>query len=341
VKLLYFHVPKTAGSSINEFFAKNVKKYHFHIESVDGVDNKFCNDYEFISGHVAFPRMNQILDLKDWITFATFREPLSYTVSHLKWVRKLADKGEEKRFAQHPDIFQKIALKMTEYDFSSPAQITDFIKWLDSINFHYFHNTQLHYMHSTQNQHALTDEQVQKAIMNMKKIDFVGIQTNLDAFMEMISYEFGWELEIKPRVNVNENNYGFDITNPETQKALLPLYEKDLILYDEAKKLYNEKRVLYTKKFTENIIGYVDTISSTKIRGWARSKSSLKKVKLELKVDGEIIDTTTARIFRQGLKTKDIHPSGLCAFEFNLEKEIKTNNIEVSVEGTDINLLKI
>lgn len=339
MKLLYFHIPKTAGSSINEFFAKNVAQYHFHIESVQELTKEFCEPFEFISGHVSFSRMNQMINLQDWITFVTFRDPLAYTISHLKWVRKLADKGEEERFNQHPEIFQKIALKMTEYDFSLPVQITDFINWLESINFHYFHNTQLHYIHQTQNQHELSEQQIQIALQNMKKINFIGIQENLDEFMEMISYEFGWKLDQKPRVNVNENNYGFNINNPETQKALLPLYEKDLILYEEAKKLYVKQKSLYDNKPTEDIIGYADSITPTEIVGWCRSKSSLKKVELELKIDGEVIQTTTANIYRQGLKTKGIHPSGLCAFQFVLENELDRDKISINVANTNHALL--
>jgi len=335
MKLFYFHIPKTAGSSINEFFAKNVVPYHFHVESVQDLTKEFCEHFEFISGHVSFSRMNQMLDHKDWTTFVTFREPLAYTISHLKWVRKLADKGEEERFKQHPEIFQKIALKMTEYDFSIPTQITEFINWLKSINFKYFHNTQLHYIHQTQNQHELSDHQINIALQNMKKINFIGIQENLDEFMEMISYEFDWKLDQKPRVNVNENNYGFNIDDPETQKALFPLYEKDLILYEEAKKLHAKQKALYDNEPTEDIIGYVDSITSTEIVGWCRSKSSLKKVKLELKVDGKIIQTTIANIFRQGLKRKEIHPSGLCAFKFHLENELDSHNISIDVANTD------
>jgi len=342
-KLLYFHIPKTAGSSINEFFKANLDSCDFHIEGVKDFDKEFCNKYDFISGHVSYTRMAEILNLDEWITFATFREPLSYTISHIKWVRKLADKGEEKRFQEHPKIFQKIALKMTEYDFSVPSEITEFIKWLESINFYYFHNTQLHYMHPTNNQHKLSDHQVKIALENMKNINFIGIQENMDEFMETISCEFGWELDKRPRVNVNENNYGFDINDSKTQEALLPLYEKDLILYKEAKKLYNKQKTLYRNKPTEDIIGYVDSISKNKIRGWCRSKNSLQKLELELRLENQIIATTTANKYRLGLKEKGIHFTGRCAFEFDfdLESSIDTDKLQVYIANTNISIDKV
>ncbi|MDQ1243995.1 MAG: sulfotransferase family 2 protein, partial [Campylobacterota bacterium] len=77
MKLLYFHIPKTAGSSINNFFSKNIRNYHFHIESVKNLSPDFCRKFQFLSGHVPYNRMSKMLNLNEWITFVTFRDPLS------------------------------------------------------------------------------------------------------------------------------------------------------------------------------------------------------------------------------------------------------------------------
>lgn len=341
MNLLYFHVPKTAGSSINKFFSENLLNYHFHIESVENLNTEFCKNYQFLSGHVSYNRMQNILELQDWITFATFRSPLEYVVSHLKWVRKLADASEKERFDAHPKIFQDIALKMLDYDFSQPEEIKSFIIWLESINFYYFHNTQLFYMNQTVHRENITSKQVEIALKNMESIDFVGIQENLDEFMEIISYEFGWEIKNKPRVNVNENNYGFDISNAETQKALLPLYSKDIILYEKAKELFSKLEEQYTEIIPKDVIGYVDSIKDGKITGWIRLKNNLRKLTLELQLNGEIIQETKTSIFRQGLKVKQLHPTGICAFQFICNREYDLENINVKIKNTDIILPKI
>jgi len=340
MKLLYFHIPKTAGSSINQFFATHIPKHHFHIESQKNLDKAFCESYDFISGHVTYTKMDRIINLEEWITFATFRDPLSYTISHLKWVRKLADSGEKKRLKGHSQIIQDIALKMKKFDFSIPKEITKFIQWLESINVFYFHNTQLHYIHPTQNQDFISDRQLEIALQKMKKINFIGIQEDLDEFMEIISYEFGWKLDSIPKVNINENNYGFDINDPETQEALLPLYEKDLIIYEEAKKLYNKQKILYETKEIENIVGSVDKITPKEVKGWARSKTSLKKLELELQINEKVIQKTKANLFRQGLKNKGIHPTGMCAFSFDLDNKININDVVVKVVDSDTIITK-
>ena len=338
MKLLYFHVPKTAGSSINHFFSKNLGKCATHIESTSKLDQAFCEKYEFISGHVPYNRMQKMLQLNEWTTFATFREPVSYVVSHLKWVRKLADPGEEERFKRHPEIFQKIALKMTEFDFSKPQDITKFISWLESIDFYYFHSTQMHYMNATKNQGHLNKRQIEIALENLSNINFIGIQKNINEFMEMMSYEFGWRVTQFPKDNVNENNYGFNLDCKESMKALSPLYEEDILLYAEAERKYKEQKALYLKKPIEHIIGFVDKITSSEIRGWARSENSLQKVELELLINGKCIQTTTAKNFRQGLKTKNIHPSGLCEFRFIINKGVDYLNCKVRAKHTNVQL---
>jgi len=338
MKVLYIHIPKTAGSSLNKYFSENLHKFHFHIESTKNLSSEFCEQYEFLSGHVTYNRMNTMLRLNEWTTLATFREPISYVVSHLKWVRKLADVGEEERLKQHPEIFQRIALKMTQYDFSIPADITQFIHWLESINVFYFHSTQMHYMHATKEQGRLNKKQIQFALNNISKIDFIGLQENMDDFMKNLSYEFGWQVDTFPRENINLENYGFDLNCEETKKALYPLYKDDLLLYQEAQKKYKKQQYLYDTEPIEHIIGFVDGMTPHRIQGWALSKSSLQKVELELMLNNKCVQTTVANLFRQGLKSKGLHPTGNCAFRFLLNGNIDYGKCKVRVKNSSVYL---
>lgn len=343
MKILYFHVPKTAGSSLNNFFTDNMQPSQTHIENPNIELNKeFYKHNNFIAGHVSYTNMSNRIDLNDWITVATFREPVAHVISHLKWVRKLADDDQVDRFNAHPQIFQKIALKMKEFDFSIPEEISRFIKWLEEIQFYYFHNTQLLYINQTQNQKELSVHQINKALENLKNIDYVGIQEELNNFMDILSYEFGWSVKNKPRVNVNENNHGFDINNPETQKALSPLYTQDMILYEAAKDRFNKLKeehgeIIPEMILDECIVGFIDSIKETKITGWVRLQNNLRKLTLELIIDDEKVLETEASLFRQGLKSKKIHPTGKCAFEFIGDFPIRTSqSIVVKIKDTNI-----
>lgn len=123
MKVFYLHVPKTAGSSINAFFSAHLRKTLLHIESMPEINKDELERYSFVSGHVPLDKIDSIINLEHWDTIASFREPISYVASHIKWIRKLADPDQKSRFDNHPKIFQDIALKMAGMDFSNPKDI--------------------------------------------------------------------------------------------------------------------------------------------------------------------------------------------------------------------------
>lgn len=310
MKIFYLHIPKTAGSSINTFFSSNVEKSLVHIESLNKLNKETLENYDYVAGHITFNKFSDLVkNINSWTLISTFREPVSYVVSHLKWVRKLAEPGEEKRLKMHPEIFQKIALEMTNYDFSNPNQINDFIKWLEKINFYYFHNTQLYYLNQKIDQKRVTFDNIEQAIKNLNKIDFIGIQEELDIFLKIISSKFNWIYKEMPIVNVNNKNFGFDINNKDIVAALEPLYNKDRIIYNEAKKIFEKTKEEYLKnKKVRNIIGYVDNIKSNIVSGWAMDKNSLDNLDISLYVNNKLIMKTKNNLFRKDLKEKNIHP---------------------------------
>ena len=288
----------------------NIDNYLKHIES-EKIDDNVLEKYNALSGHVPFSRITKLFDLNCVSTLITFREPYSYVVSHLAWIRKLADEGEEERFNAHPEIFQKIALKMKEFDFSQPNDITTFILWLEEIKFFYLHNTQTIYLD--------LDKNIEKALENLQKIDFVGVTDRLEEFIDILAYEFDFEKLAKNKISINRNSnkYGLDVTNEATREALLPLIDKDMTIYKGACLAFERLKNLYEKEEYLELIGYVDRVENGKIIGWAKYKNSHKHVELGLYEDGELVGTTTAKIYRKNLKCKGIDNTGNCEFRFS------------------------
>ena len=237
-KIFYFHTPKTAGTTINSFFVDIFKNSIVHAESKsESLNDKFLNSYNFVSGHLSYTHMISMLDA-NWTKLITFREPYSHVVSHLCWIRKLADVGQEKRFNEHPAIFQKISLKMKSLDFSKPEEIIKLEKWLESINFYYLFDNQTIYLDF--------DKDISKAIQNLYTIEFVGIMEDIDLFFKIIDREFSFNKKRKiEKENINPDKYGFDLTNCKTREALLPFIKKDIIIYEEAKKIIYKQKELY------------------------------------------------------------------------------------------------
>jgi len=245
-KIFYLHIPKTAGSSMNKFLTSQFAEDEVltHIESrIDFQDDakvQKANSYKLLSGHVPLPQMQRKLKVLDSRkTIATFRIPMEHVISHIAWVRKLGDKGEEVRLKQHNVTVQKIVKKLLKVDLSEPREITKFIKWLENEKIHLFHNTQIKYLGGGA---VVTPQVLNSALQNMKKIDFVGTTERLDEFQAMLCYRFNWKFTNKKnnKENINTNYHGLDIKNESIRKALQPLIQWDNIIYREAKERFIE-----------------------------------------------------------------------------------------------------
>ncbi len=232
-KILYFHIPKTAGTTVANLLDKHCKKTIHHIES-KSISNDFLSQFEAVSGHVTYTAMKNILDLSKWTTIATFREPYSYVVSHLCWVRKLADEGEENRFLMHQKHFQDMALKMKMLDLGNYKDINKLVSYLKNVNLSYFFNTQTLYMD--------TSKRLNFAINNMRTVNIIGLTEFMDDLVKQIDSYFNYPLIApEPKIlNKNSNKYGLDITDTKIRNSLYPLINKDLYLYEEAVRLADQ-----------------------------------------------------------------------------------------------------
>lgn len=339
MKLFYFHIPKTAGTTLNQFFASKFTNTLTHIESQRQLSKSFCNHFDFLSGHLSFDYMDELLDLQEWITFATFRDPFKHTISHMKWIRRLADEGQEARLAEMPLVYQRVALKMKTVDFSDANQIEDFLDWLRLVHFQYFHNLQSFYMQRTEQQRDLNDEQVETVLNHLSQIDYVGVQDKLDDFTQIICREFGWRYQPQARINRNDNDYGFNLDDADTREALLPLFSKDLLLYQQAENQFNQLMAQYQNDASD-YWGSADTVTNNELSGWVRYHNSLKKPTIEVRINGHHYAYASAENYRPDLKTNQVHPTGRCGFSVKVPNGTTLADCEVMIPGTDYHLPK-
>ena len=340
-KLFYIHTPKTAGSSLNKHFAGVFPSNFLHVEGVK-YNKEFIEKYDFVSGHITYNQAERVIN-EDFLTMVTLREPYSYVVSHLCWIRKLADEGQEKRFLSHPKVFQDIALKMKSHDFSKPEQIRKFIAWLEEIDFNYLHNTQTLYLDGP--------KRVRVAIQNLNKVNFVGTLESIDEFTQMVSDYFGVEVvDNPPFINKNSNKYGFDLSCLATRLALEPLLDKDVQLYKAAKELFQKTHSEYIQSksrgddfkhvFLSKKIGRLAGIDKGKVFGWARvvGQGDEGYCNLDVYINNSYIATVRADEFRHDLNIKH---SRNCAFFIdtpNDTKLVEGDIISVRHHGSDIEL---
>jgi len=225
IKLFYFHVPKTGGSSINKLISDCLKPNATHIEGMGSITDDSLKGFRFVSGHVSYSDIIKIITLAGWRTMTTLREPYSFAAAHLAWVRRLAEPENKVLLSQHPAIFQKIASEMLNYDFAIPYDLDKFIDWLDLINFSYFHDTQTLYFDTNKN--------LDTALINLNLIKYIGVSSRLDDFMDFIFRNVIGEFSLqKVRENVHSERFGLDINNGETRYVIDRLISKDKIIYE-------------------------------------------------------------------------------------------------------------
>lgn len=97
--VVYVHVPKTAGSSINHAL-KGWGKGLDHIERHKGDPEKFlrlADQLDWMSGHIRTAEFAKLLEGLDrpvrW--FTSVREPSRHVASHYNWLIEIFHKGEE------------------------------------------------------------------------------------------------------------------------------------------------------------------------------------------------------------------------------------------------------
>lgn len=238
VPLLYVHIPKTAGSTINKYLkgAFTPARSLIHAESSHQWAQKVNNsEIDYISGHIPYVVFSKKIKLAKYKKLISFREPLSHIASHLAWVRALALDENKNRYNHHPKYIQRLSKKLSLFDFSDPESLTLMIDALDEAEFRLFDNTQTRYIRSDVTKVKVDNDDFNAAIDNLKSFDFIGCD-DISSVLNDISKEYNVKHEYDAeRVNVNNEKFGLDMTNIETINALSPLIKYDALLYNEIK----------------------------------------------------------------------------------------------------------
>jgi hypothetical protein len=242
--IFYLHIPKTAGSSMNRFLINQFEEDEtlLHIESrnifknQDTLDN--ADTYKLLSGHVSFPQMVKKMDVVNTRqTIATFRLPLAHVISHISWVRKLADPDERDRLQKHNKTIQKTAAKLAETDLSQPNEINGFIRWLVANKVFLFHNTQTKYLCGG-GAAAFSPGLINQALQHLNQINYVGTVERLNEFISLLCYRLGFSQPNESstiKENSNSRTYGLDIKDKSICRALQPLIGWDQVIYNQAR----------------------------------------------------------------------------------------------------------
>ncbi len=250
-EILYFmHIPKTAGTTVNDLMRRNIpierttvrnELYYFHL--FNKVDKEEVEKFNYIAGHFNFSSVNDIN--KKLISFTVLRDPIERTISQFSELRKTFGKREPSNLVNSTQeyIYQKIIVENIEFD--------TFVK--DSFfQKQFIVNFQTMFIGSDQKQIFLVNEPIErqmdrinldKAISNLSKFEFIGFQDKMEETMLKVAYMCGFYPEKKVR-RLNANTLTEKIRkslSDETMNMLKDMLKLDYELIEIARGIFSEQ----------------------------------------------------------------------------------------------------
>jgi len=235
LKIFFLHIPKTAGSSLNDFIASHfpADRVRTHIEAgSDDGDPRVAEDFDFISGHVKAPSAKRWWNLDGFTWVTLFRDPWRQLASHLSWVRFIAEDPEGGFFKGHPRPIRDLAMQLQAIDYSNPDQLGEILFSNDHRVLTLFDNFQTRALIEMTPGRRVAYSDLKEALERLGWFDVIGTTEHYDDFIGRLCRLASWAIPPKPRrLNIQSKRFGLEIDNPETRKLLAPLVAHDLELY--------------------------------------------------------------------------------------------------------------
>jgi hypothetical protein len=267
-RLLFMHIAKTAGTSVNRFLSDNAGTAHcaFHLE----IDPRWRSPegraqlatVPVISGHITYPAFKRRLDCADYVKATILRTPLEHLISHLAFIRHLMEPSEKQRLAGHSPSIQSFAAKLVATDFGKAESVRALVDNLIADELVLVDNLQVRYLSSVAPGARVQRAQLDEARHALNEFDIVGFTDQLERFLGDIAAWREWPQPTTiPRENQQAKRYGLDTDDPAIVAAFQPLVQYDEKLYRYARKVFAEgkngpvRRLQKNKKKREGDLG--------------------------------------------------------------------------------------
>ena len=234
--ILFFHIPKTAGTSVREqiIFHLNIKaEKRLDVRDVSNIaymSNQVLNSFDIISGHFGIQLLNRIE--RPTVKFIFLRNPVARTRSQYQYLKKLAAK-EVLSNGHFSTVLRGRTLKELLND-KSQASVNSM-----------FRNTQTWTLVKDHQERFRKLEMAHSDVLeiakeNLEQMDCFGIVEYMDESFELLNAKFGWSLQNNVFANVSE----YDKELPEDKETDLMIVEQnklDADLYEWACRKFGQQ----------------------------------------------------------------------------------------------------
>lgn len=228
-KLLFLHIPKTAGTSVHNVLHRHFKK-HEQIETnvfinhnvLSDLPKERLNSLKLVRGHFPFGEQEVFGDVKFEYT-TMLREPIDRCVSHYYF--NLAEQDKKAKPGG-----RRINVSLKEL-----CETGDFL---------FVDNTQVRFLSGNTKVPigSVTREMMELAWENLNKhFPVVGIQEQFDAFILMMCDRYELRLPYYRKQRVNKGRKAVMELDEETRRAVAARNLLDIELYERVKKKVMEE----------------------------------------------------------------------------------------------------
>ena len=232
-RLLFMHIAKTAGSTVNRFFQDQYPNHlsAIHVESnrrwLD--DAEYARSLEYVSGHITYSHFANWLDLSSYYKVTLLREPFSHIQSHLAWIKHLSEPAEASKLSRYPEFVRGLSKKLWHCDLADPDALKHFVASLQDQELVLLDNCQTRYLADVVKGAWVNQQYADKALETIKRFDRVGKTEAMGIFLQDVSRAMKFRMPaLETRENVSGTYYGLDTGRPEIREIL-----QDLVHYDQ------------------------------------------------------------------------------------------------------------
>ena len=250
--LILLHIPKTAGTSVQDTVVGWVGPDHSatHIETIDVADRGGLGDRKFISGHLFYDEIQRLPYVRNFKLAVSFREPYARLASTLRMLDRFGRPENSAQFATIPKQAQEIAVQISRINFNVGKELAFFFQRISPWGRAALDNCQTRFLTCDPLSAAkspydeLAPDALELAYSRLDTFDFIVLTEDLGESIARIA----GELNYPPPQHVIHSNSAtssdwaaarsLDYNDAEIREAMMPLVERDLKLYARAVRLF-------------------------------------------------------------------------------------------------------